>query len=44
MSEEQLLEMSGSVEDVVFRNDKNGYTILEMNNGQELVTVVGSLP
>lgn len=44
MSEEQLLEMSGSVESIVFRNEKNGYTILEMNNGQELVTVVGSLP
>ena len=44
MDEEQLLEMSGSVEEVVFRNDKNGYTILEMNNGEELVTVVGSLP
>ncbi len=39
-----MLEMSGSVEEVVFRNDKNGYTILEMNNGEELVTVVGSLP
>lgn len=44
MSEEQLLEMSGSVESIVFRNEKNGYTILEMNNGQELVTVVGTLP
>ena len=44
MNEEQLLEMSGSVEDIVFRNEKNGYSILEMNNGQELVTVVGTLP
>ena len=44
MEEDQLLEMTGSVEDIVFRNEKNGYTILELNNGQELVTVVGSLP
>ena len=44
MEEDQLLEMTGSVEDIVFRNEKNGYTILELNNGQELVTVIGSLP
>lgn len=44
MNEEQLLEMSGTVEEIVFRNEKNGYTILELNNGEELVTVVGSLP
>ena len=44
MEADQLLEMTGSVEDIVFRNEKNGYTILELNNGQELVTVVGSLP
>lgn len=44
MQEKPLLEMTGSVEHIVFRNDKNGYTILEMNNGEELVTVVGSMP
>ncbi len=44
MQEEQLLELSGPVEQIVFRNEKNGYTILEINDGQELVTVVGSLP
>ena len=44
MQEEQLLEMTGSVEEVIFRNEKNGYTILELNTGTELVTVVGSMP
>ena len=44
MYEETLLEMTGSVERVVFRNEKNGYTVLELNNGQELVTVVGTIP
>lgn len=44
MQEEQLFEMSGPVEQIVFRNEKNNYTILELNNGQELVTVVGILP
>lgn len=44
MQEEQLLEISGSVEQIVFRNEKNGYTILEINDGRELVTTVGSMP
>lgn len=44
MQDEQLLELSGSVEEIIFHNDKNGYTILEINDGRELVTVVGSLP
>ena len=44
MQEEQLFEMSGSVEQIVFRNEKNNFTILELNNGQELVTAVGILP
>lgn len=44
MYEETLLEMTGSVERIVFRNEKNGYTVLELNNGQELVTVVGTIP
>ncbi len=44
MQEDALLEMTGSVEQVIFRNEKNGYSIIEMNNGEELVTVVGSMP
>lgn len=44
MQEEQLLEISGSVEQIVFRNEKNGYTILEINDSRELVTAVGSMP
>jgi len=44
MQENALLEMTGSVEQVIFRNEKNGYSIIELNNGEELVTVVGSMP
>ena len=39
-----LYEMSGTVERVIFRNEKNQYTVLELNNSEELVTVVGTLP
>lgn len=44
MGEDKLLEMTGSVEQVVFRNENNGYAVVEMNNGEELVTVVGIMP
>lgn len=44
MRDETLLEMTGSVEQVIFRNEKNEYTVLELNNGQEMVTVVGTMP
>lgn len=44
MEEQALLELSGSVDTVVYHNDKNQYTVLEMNAGDGLVTVVGSFP
>ena len=37
-------ELRGSVEDVTFRNDENGFTVLELNVEGELETVVGVLP
>mgnify|MGYP003072331984 CR=1 FL=1 len=38
MAQKQLLELVGSVE------QSNGYTILELNTGDELVVVVGTMP
>ena len=39
-------EISGTVESVVFRNEQNGYTILEVFSEErgEIVTVVGTMP
>ena len=39
-----LYELTGAVEQIVFRNDSNGYTVLEISAGDELITVVGSMP
>lgn len=44
MEESTLLEMTGTVERLTFRNEKNGYTVLELNTGETLQTVVGTLP
>ena len=38
-------EVTGTVESVVYRNEQNGYTILEVSTDKkELVTVVGTMP
>lgn len=44
LAEQGLLELTGSVEHVIYHNDKNQYTVLEMSAGDDLVTVVGAFP
>lgn len=41
---EQLFEISGQVESVIFRNDQNGYTVLELSSEGELFTATGIMP
>ena len=41
----ELQELSGTVENVIFKNEENGYTVLKLRNGNgESVTVVGCFP
>ncbi len=42
----QVVEISGIIEEVVYRNDSNGFTVLEVRDeeNRSLVTAVGSLP
>lgn len=44
MAENGLLELCGTVERIVYHNDKNQYTVLEMAAGDDLITVVGGFP
>ena len=39
-----LEAISGTVEDIVYRNDKNDYTVLEISVSGELFTAVGIMP
>ena len=39
--EKQLTVLSGTVETVIYANEDTGFTVLELNNGKELITVVG---
>lgn len=42
---EELLELSGSVSQVIYKNEENGYTVLRLTDGNgETVTVVGCFP
>ncbi len=43
-SQENWQELCGSVERVVFRNDDNGWTVIELGTEEELHKVVGVLP
>ena len=40
---EELSELSGSVDSIVYKNENNGYCVLILDNGYEPVTVVGEL-
>ena len=41
----ELLELSGSIEAVIYKNEENGYTVLRLaESGGEVVTVVGTFP
>lgn len=42
--ETELVEIFGQVEDVIFRKDESGFTVLELSTEDEYLTVVGVLP
>ena len=37
-------QLEAVVEETIFRNEENGYSVVEVRTGRETVTVVGSLP
>lgn len=41
MNTEELKEISGTVDNVIFRSDETGFTVLELNTGSELLITVG---
>ena len=43
--ENELIELSGTIENIIYKNEENGYTVLRLKNDSgELVTVVGCFP
>lgn len=39
----QLIELTGEIEDIIFRNEANGYTVMDIISGDETVTTVGTV-
>lgn len=45
MSEnEQLYELTGSVETIIYRNEENGYTVMELSGEESMITATGVMP
>lgn len=40
----QLIELTGEIEDIIFRNEANGYTVFDIISGDSVVTAVGMVP
>ena len=42
--EENFVELSGTVEEIVFHNVDSGFTVLELMTDDEYITAVGVIP
>ncbi len=40
----ELYELCGQVESIVYRNEENGYTVIELALEDEMITAVGTMP
>lgn len=40
----ELYELCGQVESIVYRNEQNGYTVIELAGESEMITAVGIMP
>ena len=43
-NKEDLFELSGQVESIVYRNDENGYTVIELAGQENMITATGIMP
>ncbi len=43
-AENDVLQLTGMVDHIVYSNDDNGWTVLELDTGEAVVTVVGTFP
>ena len=42
--ENETYEVSGVIDSIVYRNDNNGYTVLNVDDGSDLICAVGIMP
>jgi len=39
-----VITIEGTIEEIIFRNEANGYTVCDIRSGKEIVTAVGYMP
>ena len=39
-----LISFEGSIEEIIFHNEENGYTVADMVSDDQLFTITGSMP
>ena len=44
VNNEDLFELSGQVESIIYRNDENGYTVIELAGDESMITATGIMP
>ncbi len=44
MNSNENFEISGVIDNIIYRNESNGYTVLSIDTGEELVSAVGIMP
>lgn len=44
MPNENLLQLEGAIENIVYRNEENGYTVIEISDEDDYITAVGIMP
>lgn len=44
MDNKNMLQLEGAVENIVYRNEENGYTVIELSDGDDYITAVGIMP
>ena len=43
MQKENLIQISGTVETIIYKNEETGLTVLELDHDRDPLTVVGEL-
>ncbi|MCD8026251.1 MAG: ATP-dependent RecD-like DNA helicase [Clostridiales bacterium] len=44
MNNENFLQLEGAVENIIYRNEENGYSVIEISDADNFITAVGIMP
>lgn len=44
MDNNEILQITGTIEDIIYRNNDNGYSVVDVDVKKELITATGVMP